>query len=304
MYYFTKTDHDGKAQVMFNPNTGLKIRMAEDGFDYVKSTTPELVDVKITNFCNYGCKNCYQSSTEEGQHGNIDYIYSVIRMLSRCKTFEIAIGGGEPATHPNFSDILEYCDYYNVKPNFTSFGTDWLDNPTILDAVKNYVGGIGVSVYSKQSVDKYFKIKDALKDSNVMVMVQHVAGMFPFATTYNLVKEVDHILLLGYKSVGFGKRKDPKLFTDEQIEQIMTMENKIISVDTAFLDNHGHVLDKLGIPKKLRSSPEGKFSCYIDAVDQVVGPSSYVEPSEMQKLDMDDSIHFNMHNFLNFYKEY
>lgn len=45
MYYITKTEHDGKAQVMFNPKTGLKIRMAEDGFDYVKSSTPELVDV-------------------------------------------------------------------------------------------------------------------------------------------------------------------------------------------------------------------------------------------------------------------
>lgn len=283
----TKVEYDGKAKVMYNPKTGLKVRMAVDGFDYVKSETPELVDIKITNYCGYGCKNCYQSSTEEGQHAEYPEIVAWLNALAHLKCFEIAIGGGEPATHPQFVNILKKSTDLGITPNFTTFGTDWLMNDDIVQAVKKNVGGIGVSVYSKQSVQKYWTIKEALKDSHVQVMVQHVAGMFPFKTTYDLVQEVDHILLLGYKSVGFGVNKIPTKFTDDQVKQIFALKDKRISVDTAFLDTYGHVLDEIGISKLLRSSPEGKFSCYIDAVENRVGPSSYVPPEEMVYMPYD-----------------
>ncbi len=292
-----KNEYNGNARVIYNPTTGLKIRMVKDGFTYDKSETPELVDVKITNFCSYGCRNCYQASTEDGQHGDIEYITDIIKALHLMDCFEIAIGGGEPATHPQFAQILNMCDVYNITPNFTTFGTDWLQDQEIVDAVKKYVGGIGVSVYSKNSVQKYWTIKNALKDSKVQVMVQHVAGMFPFKTTYELVKEVDHILLLGYKSVGFGVNKIPTKFTDDQVKEIFALKDKRISVDTAFLDNYGHVLDELGISKILRSSPEGKFSCYIDAVEQKIGQSSYVQPEEMKPCEGFNDIAINYRTF-------
>lgn len=292
-----KNEYNGNARVIYNPTTGLKIRMVKDGFTYDKSETPELVDVKITNFCSYGCRNCYQSSTIDGQHGDIEYITDIIKALHLMDCFEIAIGGGEPATHPQFAQILNMCDVYNITPNFTTFGTDWLQDQEIVDAVKKYVGGIGVSVYSKNSVQKYWTIKNALKDSKVQVMVQHVAGMFPFKTTYELVKEVDHILLLGYKSVGFGVNKIPTKFTDDQVKEIFALKDKRISVDTAFLDNYGHVLDELGISKILRSSPEGKFSCYIDAVEQKIGQSSYVQPEEMKPCEGFNDIAINYRTF-------
>lgn len=287
MQYLVKNEYDNKAKVIFNAHTGMKIRMAVDGFDYVKSIGPELVDIAITKFCNYGCKNCYQSSTKDGKHGELNYIYNMLDILSDLQTFEVALGGGEPVHHPFFINILEYCDFSNIVPNFTTFGTDWLDDQDILDAVKKNVGGIGVSVYSKQSLDKYHKIKDAIKCSDKTVAsVQHIVGMFPFKTTYDLVKSVDRILLLGYKSVGFGKNKIPNKYTDDQIKMLFEDEGKIISVDTAFLDTYGHVLDELGISQILRSSPEGKFSCYIDAVDKTIGASSYVEKDEMVPFEL------------------
>lgn len=294
-----KNEYNGNARVIFNPTTGLKIRMVKDGYTYDKSETPELVDIKITGACPYvkKCPNCYQSSTIDGQHGDFEYITNIIRALALMNCFEIAIGGGEPATHPNFAEILYSCYENNITPNFTTFGTEWLENEKIVNTVKKYVGGIGVSVYSKNSVQKYWTIKNALKDSKVQVMVQHVAGMFPFKTTYDLVKEVDHILLLGYKSVGFGANKNPTKFTDEQIKEIFALKDKRISVDTAFLDNYGHVLDELGISKILRSSPEGKFSCYIDAVEQKIGQSSYVQPEEMKSCEGFNDININYRAF-------
>jgi len=127
--------------------------------------------------------------------------------------------------------------------------------------------------------------------------------MFPFKTTYDLVKSVDRILLLGYKSVGFGKNKIPNKYTDDQIKMLFEDEKKIISVDTAFLDNYSHVLDELGISKILRSSPEGKFSCYIDAVEQTIGASSYVEKEEMIPFKFYSAVGINrrMEDFKNVY---
>ncbi len=58
-----------------------------------------------------------------------------------------------------------------------------------------------------------------------------------------------------------------------------------LSVDTAFLDRYDHLLDKLEVPTLLRTSPEGKFSMYIDAVTETCGPpSSYCAETLMEPI--------------------
>lgn len=39
----------------------------------------------------------------------------------------------------------------------------------------------------------------------------------------------------------------------------------------------------MGVPEILRTSPEGKFSMYIDAVADTVAPSSYCAPDLVEK---------------------
>lgn len=273
---------DGKASIMFNPITGLKVRVSPDVYE--KSTTPELVDIKLTNYCAYGCEFCYQSSTKEGIHGDTDYILTVIDELSKQKTFEVAFGGGEPAEHPDFVRILNYTKKSGVVPNFTTFGTSWLKNQEILQAVKETVGGIGVSVHDSKTVSKYRKIKEALVGSRVKVMVQHVFGTVGYEELIPLAESVDHILYLGYKTVGFGNRFQPTKYTSDEVKNLLSLSNKKISVDTAFVDNYRNILLSMGIKKELITSPEGKFSCYVDAVTKKMGPSSYIEEAKMISL--------------------
>jgi hypothetical protein len=97
------------------------------------------------------------------------------------------------------------------------------------------------------------------------------------------------LLLLGYKHTGRGvgreKRVDEKkLKTLLERAKAATLPGAWtddgqghfqLSVDTAFLDNHGHLLDELNVPVSLRTSPEGKFSMYVDAVTNTCAPSSY-----------------------------
>jgi len=57
-----------------------------------------------------------------------------------------------------------------------------------------------------------------------------------------------------------------------------------LSVDTAFVDKNPGLLEALSIPEALVSSPEGKFSCYVDAVEGLMGPSSYIPKQDMTPL--------------------
>jgi len=57
---------DGEHWVLFNKSSGTKLRMSFDAQSapYVKSTLPELVDLKITNYCAYGCAFCLVPGTQ------------------------------------------------------------------------------------------------------------------------------------------------------------------------------------------------------------------------------------------------
>lgn len=282
-----KVKLDGEAKVFFSECTGLKIRASPK--PYEKSATPELVDIKITDYCPYGCSFCYQSSTKKGQHATFARLSEYVDLLASLEVFELAIGGGEPSMHPDFVKFLYYTRDRGVVPNFTTFGVDWL-KPEIIQAVNDTVGGIGVSVHSDKDLAKYNRIK---KEVKVQVLAQHVLGTKSIKEVLAIVDQAEHVLLLGYKTVGFGSSMKPYQFHPDEIDAIFKSANKL-SVDTAFLDLYGKDLDRLKIPKELRSSPEGKFSCYIDAVQQKMGPSSYTT----------DLKNFKVEEFLTNYKEY
>lgn len=287
--------------VVFNKETGNKVRFSltkdEKPSLWKKSETPELVDVKITNYCDRGCNFCYQSSTTEGLHADFDLILDYFSMLSEMKVFEVAIGGGEPTQHPEFAQILHAAKQMNITPNFTTFSDEWLQNPEILEAVMQCVGGIGVSCHDAKGLKLVKNIKEILNpygwDPRPRVMAQHVLGSVPLDVTAKFIveafKEEIPVLLLGYKEVGFGKNY--KRHDNSSVSTILKaavesvyLSKVSLSVDTALVDTYPDLIEALGAPEALVTSPEGKFSCYIDAVEQKMGPSSYVEAHEMTEM--------------------
>jgi len=292
---------DGAALVGYSAHTGTKFRASPA--PYEKSTTPELVDVKITDFCGYGCKFCYQGSTTEGMHAPLERIEAIFDELAAMGTFEIAIGGGEPAHHPDFAQILRAGAERGLSVNFTAYGLDWTKNAEVLDVLKKSNGiGIGISVHGAKDITKVERAKTALREKGVYqadIIAQTVVGATPPATIQKLVDTCGEaqipLLLLGYKETGRGADYNRRSIKRETVKEILQSAkewtqktdkygyatNFHLSVDTAFLDLWGDVLDELGIPTTLRTSPEGKFSCYVDAVEDTVGPSSYAGPEAM-----------------------
>jgi hypothetical protein len=300
-----KWKSDGAALVGYDKYTGNKFRWSAE--PYLKSTTPELVDVKITDWCGYGCKFCYQGSTKRGKHASLENLEAIFDQLKAMDVFEIAVGGGEPAHHPQFVEIIEMAKARGLTFNFTAYGTDWAQDPCVITALKDKRGysegfGVGISVHNAKDLVKVKRVKDAFSKERLWgskVIGQTVVGATPTKVTKELIEACasNHmpIILLGFKPVGRGAKFKVSESLRKDVLEILTYAKEVIapegpmgdsgfhlSVDTQFLDLHGDVLDEMKVPHILRTSPEGAFSMYVDAVEMTAGPSSYCDKSLMQ----------------------
>ena len=295
---------DGAASIWYSPSTGFKARFSPE--PYLKATSPELVDVKITDYCPYGCSFCYQGSTREGAHAPLELILQTADRLAEIGVFEVALGGGEPMMHPDFPAIIRAFRDRGITPNVTSFGVEWLKREDVMNVI-GLVGGLGVSIQSPGSVSKIGQSKRALEDvpggNSVQILPQHAVGT---GDLYGIVDEMfeqslePSLLLLGFKNVGRGidGQSHPQSDADviSAIEWLISWGEAStgwgdkpagLSVDTAFLEQYPNVIEHLDVPEHMTSSPEGMFSMYIDLVARTMGPSSYCPKDAYVPLDLD-----------------
>jgi organic radical activating enzyme len=164
---------------------GTKIREGE-GF----SLFPESMDVKITNYCDAGCRWCHEDSTVKGVHGDLESVLSIYKQLPAG--VEIAIGGGNPLSHPDFDDFVLELSSFGIVCNVTVNEFHWNNETqkrleTLIAA--NAIKGVGYS-YSK----------NPLKWDYEHACTHVITGV----TNYEeLDKITEHnagkVLLLGYK---------------------------------------------------------------------------------------------------------
>lgn len=101
---------DGDMFTLYNPETGARSSV-DFGLTPPSPRSPMLADIKVTGWCDKGCKACYQASTTDGVHGRTGDIYRVIDWLADNDCFEIALGGGEPTEHPDIDRIIARARY-------------------------------------------------------------------------------------------------------------------------------------------------------------------------------------------------
>ena len=79
---------DKNAISLFDRSSGTKVRFAIG--PYTKAKRPELVDIKITDFCPAQCRMCYMGSTPSGEHSSMEDMDRVIRELAKARVQEVA----------------------------------------------------------------------------------------------------------------------------------------------------------------------------------------------------------------------
>jgi len=160
---------------------GKTIRIALDPKKPISELQwPEFYDVKVTPYCKGNCPYCYQDSLSTVQHPDniVEKFESFFSpMTKNQKPFQIAFGGGEPTTHPDFSKLMKVCYDMDIAPNYTSNGM-WVkaeNRDEIMETTKKYCGGVAVSTHPH--LEKYWKAAtDAYLEEGVFTNLHIIIG--------------------------------------------------------------------------------------------------------------------------------
>lgn len=263
---------------LFNTQTGAKIRLSfKSDKELHAGETPELVDICITKQCFHGCKFCYQDATRDGVHAKKDDISFLLYKLSEADVFEVALGGGEPVRHPDFVEILKDARTQGIVPNFTTADSDWIydkNNTKIADAVRKYCGSFAISLTDYHAVKAVAKWNDS--DERVKATLQIPMGCFSWEQVSRALNQAEAlgipVTLLGYKKIGRANK-----FKKQEYKQIVDWmsEKHYFGADTLFVEEFDKELKEIGVSPILVADKEGRFSCYIDAVNKTIGKHSY-----------------------------
>lgn len=294
--------------VAFNTDTGEKVHLdlrensVTAPVKLYRPEFPELVDLKITDFCNKGCNFCYQDSSPEGQHAPTSRIFNWMQTCKDAGVLELAIGGGEPTKHPDFLDILKEANRHFISVAFSTRDLDWLRDVEYARKVAELVRAVGFSVSSKQDMQKIKKSWAAAFYSMQSYVAPHTGEISEHERlaipreprlVYHIIpellgkrrmtailREADYsatLLFLGLKTSGRGKSVNVQKGMDA-LREFLDGKDWIgfnVSVDTSFANEQGDLLNDYGIDNRTYYVQEGRFSLYYDAVTNQYGPSSY-----------------------------
>lgn len=297
--YACRYDTENDFWTVFNPSDGrkLRFRLTTDpqlmNIAPTKASAPELIDIKITDYCPFNCKFCYQSSTIQGKHCNSWDIYNLAQDLAILKVFEVAIGGGEPTLHPQFEEILRYFREAGIVPNFTTKNLHWLRDPKKWINYLKYCGAFAYSPSDKNDIRELSTLLEYNGIEKNRANIHLVIGTmdkYVFEQMINTCGDEGlSVTLLGYKRHGFGQNVDPIPY-HWWIEIIKTRYEAHsygpnVSVDTVLAKEYEQQILEADVPRWLFDTEDGKFSCYIDAVANKIGPSSYCDESKMISME-------------------
>jgi hypothetical protein len=253
-------------------NDGTKIR-EYDGIPNIWH--PESIDVKITDYCDMGCSFCHESSTKSGKHSDLVELFNVFKDLPAG--VELAIGGGNPLSHPDLIPFLESIRDQGLIANITiNQGHLKVYQKLLVFLIKDeLVKGVGISINS----NNFTYIKPLLEISDNIVY-HLIAGINKVEVVDELIKLGKcKILLLGYKKFGFGI-KYHNSEVDKLIKQWYMYLPRYFGKCTLSFDNLA--IEQLNIKRLFTKSgwddfymgDDFCFTMYMDMVKQQYAPTS------------------------------
>lgn len=193
---------------LFNPETGFFLRMEDPGFPspFWSACGPELLDISITRWCDRNCPRCYRESNTSGTHMSIQDYRLVLDQAQKLPVNQIALGGGNPNQHPDFSEILQITRAgYGIVPSYTTNGRGLTEE--IIDSSRKYCGAVAVSAYSP-----FTELDEAIKkltSNEIKTNIHFVLDKKSILTAIRWLKDppaflskINAIIFLNYKPQG------------------------------------------------------------------------------------------------------
>ena len=247
----------------------------ETNIENPKVVHPSSIDVKITDYCDMGCAYCHESSTKKGIHGDLNKLLEVITELPAG--VELAIGGGNPLSHPNLIEFLQVLKSKGIIANLTvNQGHLKTFQEMITYLIKDeLVKGIGISITSNNF--NYIKPLLEITDN----IVYHIIAGVNKAEVIEKLIELGNckVLVLGYKLFGFGVKFHSKE-VDAELKRWYKRLPNFIGKCTLSFDNLA--IEQLKVKRlftyegwnKFYMGDDFSFTMYIDAVKQEYAPTS------------------------------
>ena len=246
---------------------GTKIK--ENNESFFDSEFPDSFDLKITDYCDNNCPMCHENSSILGKHGNLSHpIFD-----SLPNGIEIAIGGGNPLSHPDLISFLKKMKNKNIICNMTVNENHFLKNINLIKFLikEKLIFGLGISLTKISEETLIFA-------SEYKNTVFHVINGI-FMDYHKIANKGYKILILGYKKFGrgesyFNKNIDSNMFITKKLIQLLFKQFKIISFDNLAIDQ----LDIKSLLKdefdSIYMGNDGESSMYIDLVNEEFAISS------------------------------
>lgn len=266
---------------------GTKIQEWEGEHVDAKPRFPNSMDVKITNYCDLGCKFCHEMSTVAGKHGDIDYLLSILKDLPRGT--ELAIGGGNPLDHPEIERFLNECSKLNLICNMTVNHKHIIGNLNKINKFldERLIYGLGISIDDTSNLNI---LKSINKTSNIVFHV--IAGVNDISVLNKINNSLaKKVLILGYKLFGRGKQYYSPEVKANLINWYKNLPKYVGKVHLSF-DNLA--INQLNVSRffsekawdNFYMGTDGQFTMYIDAVKKQYAVSS----TSHQKFTMSENI--------------
>ena len=181
---------NGNYTVTLDTKTGTKVR--ENDLDFFEASTVESMDIKITNYCDMGCPMCHENSTTEGKHADI----LGPSFLDRLHPYtELALGGGNPLSHPDLYEFLQRCKEREFIPSMTVNQTHFIKHYDLIKQLvdENLIYGLGISLGNP--TDEFIaKVKTI---PNAVIHI--INGLVSLEQLHKLKDKDLKVLILGYK---------------------------------------------------------------------------------------------------------
>ena len=267
---------------------GTKIRETED--DEFIPEFAENMDIKISNYCDMGCKFCHEGSTKNGKHGDV-LNQKFIETLHPYQ--EVALGGGDATSHPDLIPFLHKLKDRKVIVNMTVNHQHFEQKQELIKKLvdEKLIYGLGVSLVNP--TDEFISLIQQYPNAVIHV----INGILKPSDVEMLSDKNLKMLILGYKQLRRGGEWYSEDHENIIIKQMWLKENlggiierfKVVSFDNL-------AIEQLEV-QRLMSQEEwdefymgddGSMTYYIDMVEQKFARSSTADFN--RRYDLLDSV--------------
>lgn len=267
---------------------GTKVRETED--DEFNATFAENMDIKISNYCDMGCKFCHEGSTRNGKHGDI-LNEKFIDTLHPYQ--EVALGGGDATSHPDLIPFLQKLKDKKVIVNMTVNQKHFEQKQDLIKRLvsEKLIYGIGVSLVNP--TDEFISLVKQYPNAVVHV----INGVLRPSDVETLADNDLKMLILGYKHLRRGNewyREDHENIVTKQTWLKKNLADIISHFKVVSFDNLA--IEQLDV-QRLMSKEEwdefymgddGTMTYYIDMVERKFARSSTADFDK--RYDLMDSV--------------